>query len=76
MEHGILNRISAFWNTKPTRIPMTHCPNPALKESEAIAVVQFYSCSRPCRGLAADHLSHSGPGGCPDRVWVLVQSYK
>ena len=46
---------------------MTHCPNPANQER-----LQFYSRSRPCRGLAAHLLSHSGPGGFPDHCVIRV----
>ena len=62
VEHDILLP-NILWDPEPIHIPMTHCPNPRFRNQEQ---VQFYSRSRPCRGLDAHLLSHSWPGGCPD----------
>ena len=51
---------------------------PSFRNQEQL---QFYSCSRPCGGLAANLLSHSGPGGwqdhCVTRVcWLLSEGQR
>ena len=73
MEHGILPNTLWSQDSNPTQIPITQIP--CFRNQE---LLQFYSRSRPCRGLAAHLLSHSGPGGCPDHCvtqvcWFLAE---
>ena len=71
--HGAWHPSSKYiLESRATRIPMTHCSNPALQESGAIAI---FSCSRPCRDLDSYLLTLKGcPDHCVTRVfWFLTE---
>ena len=68
MGRGIVGQIT-FWSA------ILNAPHaPLLSKSRAFGRrcgLQVYSYSRPCRDLAAQPLSPSGPGGCPDLMISL-----
>ena len=60
--HGILHS-RTFWNPEPTRVSMTHCPNLALQESDAIAILQFFWLPTFCLPLGKEvALTIGSPG--------------